>query len=44
MPITAEEIAADVIACARAGAAIAHLHVRDENGKNSMSTEVFTEV
>jgi uncharacterized protein (DUF849 family) len=44
VPITPDEIAADVIACAKAGAAIAHLHVRDENGKNSMSTEIFTEV
>ena len=43
-PITPDEIAADVVACAKAGAAIAHLHVRDENGKNSMSTEIFTEV
>jgi uncharacterized protein (DUF849 family) len=44
VPITPDEIAADVIACARAGAAIAHLHVRDENGKNSMDTGIFTEV
>jgi uncharacterized protein (DUF849 family) len=44
VPITADEIVADVIACAKAGAAIAHLHVRDENGKNSMKTEIFTEV
>ena len=44
VPITPDELAADVVACARAGAAIAHLHVRDENGKNSMSTETFVEV
>jgi uncharacterized protein (DUF849 family) len=44
VPITPDEIVADVIACARAGAAIAHLHVRDENGKNSMDTGIFTEV
>jgi len=44
VPLTPDEIAADVIAVAKAGAAIAHLHVRDENGNNSMSTEIFTEV
>jgi uncharacterized protein (DUF849 family) len=44
VPITPDEIAADVVACAKAGAAIAHLHVRDANGKNSMATELFVEV
>jgi uncharacterized protein (DUF849 family) len=33
-----------VVACAKAGAAIAHLHVRDENGKNTMLTAKFVEV
>jgi 3-keto-5-aminohexanoate cleavage enzyme len=32
VPITPEEIAADAIACAEAGAAVVHLHVRDEDG------------
>lgn len=31
--INPQKIAADVIACAKAGAAMVHLHVRDENGK-----------
>ncbi len=31
-PIIPEEIAEDVFACYRAGAAMVHLHVRDENG------------
>ncbi len=44
VPLTPDEIAADVIEVAKAGAAIAHLHVRDEKGNNSMSTEIFTEV
>lgn len=44
VPITPDEIAADVVACARAGAAIAHLHVRDDDGKNTMATERFVEV
>lgn len=33
LPITPEEIAADAIACAEAGAAVVHLHVRDESGE-----------
>lgn len=44
VPITPEEIAADAVACAKAGAAIIHIHVRDENGKNSMETGLFTTV
>jgi uncharacterized protein (DUF849 family) len=32
VPITPEEIAADAIACAEAGASVVHVHVRDENG------------
>ncbi len=44
VPITPDEIAKDVIEVAKAGAAIAHLHVRDENGKNSMDTALFTRV
>lgn len=44
VPITPDEIAADVVACAKAGAAIAHLHVRDDEGKNSMATDRFIEV
>jgi len=44
VPLTPDEIATDVVNVARAGAAIAHLHVRDANGKNSMETALFTEV
>lgn len=44
VPITPEEIAADAVACAKAGAAVIHIHVRDENGKNTMETERFVEV
>jgi len=32
VPIGPEEIAADAVACAEAGAAVVHLHVRDEEG------------
>lgn len=44
VPVTAEEIARDVVACAKAGAAIAHIHVRDEQQRPTMSCAVFTEV
>lgn len=43
VPITPDEIAAEVVAVAKAGAAVAHLHVRDAEGKNSMDTEIFKE-
>lgn len=43
VPITAEEIAADVVACAKAGAAIAHIHVRDDKGYGGMDTQKFAE-
>lgn len=41
VPLTPEEIADEVYACYKAGAAIAHIHVRDENGKPSMNIEQF---
>lgn len=44
LPITPEEIAADVVACARAGAAIVHLHARDKNGKGTMDLDAFTAI
>lgn len=44
VPITPDEIAADVVAVAKAGAAVAHIHVRDEKGVNSMEPDVFVEV
>ena len=43
VPITPDEIARDVVACAKAGAAIAHIHVRDKDGVNCMDTAVFEE-
>ncbi len=33
VPLTPEEIAADAITCAHAGASIVHVHVRDEEGR-----------
>jgi len=44
VPITPDEIAADVVNVAKAGAAIAHIHVRDKDGVNCMDTDVFKEV
>lgn len=42
LPVTADEIADDAIAAARAGAAILHLHARDpQNGKPSQEPDLF---
>ncbi|AOT69835.1 3-keto-5-aminohexanoate cleavage protein [Geosporobacter ferrireducens] len=43
VPLTPQEIANDVYECWKAGAAIAHLHMRDDNGKGTMSKEKFEE-
>lgn len=43
IPLTPKEIAADVYACWKAGAAVAHLHMRDDQGKGTMSKEKFAE-
>ena len=45
VPITPEQIANECIAAARAGAAIAHIHVRDpQTGAASMETAYYREV
>lgn len=43
IPMTPKEIAQDVYECWQAGAAVAHLHMRDDNNKGTMSTEKFKE-
>ncbi|WP_445599812.1 3-keto-5-aminohexanoate cleavage protein [Azospirillum sp. A39] len=43
VPMTPREIADDVVACWTAGAAIAHLHMRDENGRGTMDKARFAE-
>jgi len=43
VPITPAEIAKDVYECWQAGAAVAHLHMRDDNGKGTMSIDKFVE-
>lgn len=44
VPITEEEIAQQALDCWRAGAAIVHIHVRDENGQVSCSPERYQKV
>jgi 3-keto-5-aminohexanoate cleavage enzyme len=41
VPLTPEEIAADAVACARAGASIVHVHVRDEAGRPSHRRDLY---
>ena len=43
VPMTPSEICEDVYDCWQAGAAIAHLHMRDENGNGTMDKEKFAE-
>jgi uncharacterized protein (DUF849 family) len=43
VPITANEIAEDVVRVVKAGAAIVHIHVRDDNGYGTMDTQKFIE-
>ena len=37
VPLTPQEIAEDVYECWKAGAAVAHLHMRDEAGNGTMN-------
>ena len=41
IPISPEEIAADAVAVAKAGASMVHIHVHDEEGRPTMQTEYF---
>jgi len=41
-PITPEEIGIEVGNCAKAGASMVHLHVREENGKQTFDLSVFS--
>ena len=43
IPETPEQIAADAYACWKAGAAVVHLHMRDENGNGTMDKNKFRE-
>lgn len=44
VPLTPDEIAEQAVAVARAGAAVVHLHARDDEGKNTMETARFEEI
>jgi 3-keto-5-aminohexanoate cleavage enzyme len=44
LPHTPEEIAAESVACASAGAAVVHLHVREPDGTPSGRVELFRDV
>jgi 3-keto-5-aminohexanoate cleavage enzyme len=41
IPLQPEEIADEIYACYKAGASVAHIHVRDDENKASMSFEKF---
>jgi 3-keto-5-aminohexanoate cleavage enzyme len=43
-PVTPAEIAADVLACARAGASMAHIHARAPDGQPSDDVDVYREI
>ena len=43
IPYSPREIANDVVECYQAGAAVAHLHMRDSDGNGTMSIERFRE-
>ncbi len=43
IPLQPREIADEIYACWKAGASVAHIHVRDDNNKSSMSFEKFKE-
>lgn len=43
VPMIPQEIADDVYACWKAGAAVAHLHMRDDEGNGTMDTAKFEE-
>ena len=42
VPYSAQEIAEQVVACAKAGASAVHIHVREDNGWPTMDTGKFT--
>jgi 3-keto-5-aminohexanoate cleavage enzyme len=44
LPLSPQEIAVEAARCREAGAAVIHLHVRDDHGYNTQSRERFAEV
>ena len=43
-PLQPDEIAEEIYQCWKIGASVAHVHVRDEEGKDSMKVETFRKV
>ena len=43
VPMTPSEIADDIYACWKVGAAVAHIHMRDDEGNGTMSVDKFCE-
>jgi 3-oxoadipate:acetyl-CoA acetyltransferase len=44
LPVTPEEIAEDAWGCVQAGAAIVHLHARDDDGRPTFRKEIYGEI
>jgi len=44
LPVTPEEIATDAELCRQAGASIAHVHARDDNGKPTLDDDIFARI
>lgn len=44
VPLQPDEIAEEIYQCWKIGAAVAHVHVRDEEGQDSMKVETFKKV
>jgi 3-keto-5-aminohexanoate cleavage enzyme len=44
LPFTADEVASEAARCREAGAAVIHLHVRTDEGRNTQSAERFAQV
>ena len=44
LPVTPREIAEDVVKCVKAGAAVVHIYVRDEENRFTMDTDTFEAV
>lgn len=41
IPLTGSEISAEAVACARAGAAVLHLHVRNNDGRHTINPDAY---
>jgi uncharacterized protein (DUF849 family) len=44
MPVSADELARDAVACVRAGAQMFHIHPRDHEGREQLSAEIVDDV